>query len=103
MAIKKKYGATIPVQMTQEWKDRIQAVADDPKINDSLAAVVRDCVEVALPGFELELGIRTLDDLSEGELEALGVTRQAAEAATPAREDRAKGSFGYSEVVRPTG
>ena len=102
MAIKKQYVAAVPVQMTQEWKDRVKAVADHETINDSLAAVIRDCIEVALPGFELELGIRTLDDLSEGEIEALGLNRVAKEApAQPVREDRARGSFGYSETVRP--
>ena len=95
MAIRKKYDATVPVQMAQDWKDRIQVVSDHPQINDSLAAVIRDCVEVALPGFELELGIRDIDDLSEGELEALGLNRVPAAPAAPAREDRAKGSFGW--------
>jgi len=106
MAIKKQYDATVPTQMTSEWKARVKAVADHERINDSLSAVIRDCIEVALPGFERELGIRTLDDLSEGELEALGLNRLAEEAEKPTvtgREDRARGSFGYSEVVRPEG
>ena len=102
MAIRKQYDATIPTQVTSEWKARIKAVADHERINDSMAAVVRDCIEVALPGFELELGIRDLDDLTDGELEALGLNRLAEEAPAQ-REDRAKGSFGYSEIVRPTG
>lgn len=102
MAIKKQYDATVPVQMTAAWKDRIKAVSDHERINDSIAAVVRDCIETALPGFELELGIRDLDDLDEAELEGLGLNRVPEGAPTP-REDRAKGSFGYSEVVRPEG
>lgn len=103
MAIKKQYdGKPVPVQLSAEWRDRIKAVSDHERINDSMAAVIRDCIEVALPGFELELGIRTIDDLDEGELEALGLNRLA-EAPSAPREDRAKGSFGYSEVVRPEG
>ena len=101
--LKKQYDATLTMQLTSEWRDRLKAVSDHERINDSIAAVVRDCIEVALPGFELELGIRTMDDLSEGELEALGLNRLAEEAPTPVREDRARGSFGYSETVRPEG
>lgn len=95
MAVTKKFdGRTVPVQLTAEWRERIKVVSDHPKINDSLAAVIRDCVELALPGFELELGIRELDDLDEGELAALGLNK-VAEQAAPQREDRARGSFGY--------
>jgi len=93
VAIRKKYDTALAVQFEQAWKDRIQAVADHPTIADSLASVVRDCVELALPGFELELGIRQLDDLTEGELDALGLNRLPNEA--PKREDRAAGSFGW--------
>ncbi len=100
MAVTRKNNATVPVQMEQAWKDRVKAVADHERINDSLAAVIRDCVEVALPGFELELGIRDLDDLTDGEVEALGLSREEAAPAAPQVEDRAKGSFGW---VPPTG
>ncbi len=101
MAIKKKFdGKPVPVQLAKDWRDRIQAVSDHPRINDSLAAVIRDCVETALPGFELNLGIRTLDDMEDFELEGLGVTREevaGTQPAAPQKEDRAKGSFGYGE------
>ncbi len=96
MAIKKKFdGKPVPVQLSAEWRARIQEVSDHERINDSLAAVIRDCVEVALPGFELELGIRDLDDLTDGEVEALGLSREEAAPAAPQVEDRAKGSFGW--------
>ena len=119
MAIRKQFVAAVPVQMTQEWKDRITAVADHPKITDSLAAVIRDCIAIQLPAFELELGIRTLDDLDEDELAGLGLDRVQERPATHThhgvspcprcgrvephehydapREDRARGSFGYGE------
>lgn len=119
MAIKKKFDAAVPVQMATSWKDRVQAVADHPQINDSLSSVIRDCIEQALPVFELELGIRELDDLDETELAALGLDKQSAAPATHThhgvspcprcgkvephehydapKEDRAKGSFGYGE------
>lgn len=97
MAIKKQYDASIVVQLTQGWKDRITAVADHEQIQDSLAAVIRDCIELTLPKFELELGIRGLDDLTEDEMQALGLDRLPD---TPAREDRAKGSFGYTPPAR---
>ncbi len=94
MAIKKHYDTVVPVQLEQAWKDRIKVVSDHPKIQDSLAAVIRDCIETTLPGFELELGIRELDDLSEDELAALGLNK-VPEQPAPQREDRARGSFGY--------
>ncbi len=96
MAIKKHFDAVVPVQLEQSWKDRIKAVSDHPKIQDSLAAVIRDCIETSLPGFELELGIRELDDLDEDELAALGLNK-IPEQAPAKREDRARGSFGYEE------
>lgn len=97
MAIKKQFdGKPVPVQLSAEWRERIKVVSDHPKISDSLAAVIRDCIETALPGFELELGIRDLDDLDEGELAALGLNK-VEERPAPQREDRAKGSFGYGE------
>lgn len=96
MAIKKKYGAAVPVQLTDDWKARVRTVADHERIQDSMAAVIRDCIEVALPGFELELGLRDLEDLTEGEVQALGLEKLPEE---PRREDRARGSFGYREVM----
>lgn len=96
MAKKRQFDAAVPVQMTQDWKDRITAVSDHPKINDSIAAVIRDCIAIQLPAFELELGIRTLDDLDEDELAGLGLNK-VEERPEPAREDRARGSFGYGE------
>lgn len=96
MAIRKHFDAAVPVQLERAWKDRIKVVSDHPKIQDSLAAVIRDCIETALPGFELELGIRGLDDLNEEELAALGLNK-IPDQPTPPREDRAKGSFGYGE------
>lgn len=98
MAIKKQYAATVPVQMTDEMKERIRAVSDHPRINDSLASVIRDCIDVALPSFELELELREIDDLTDGERQVLGLDHLTREEKGP--EDRAKGSFGW---VAPQG
>lgn len=95
MAKTAKYTETLPVQLTPEWKARIKAVSDHPRIADGLAQVVRDCIELALPGFELELGLVELDDMDDAQIEALGITRPAP-APEPQREDRAKGSFGWT-------
>lgn len=96
MAIKKQFdGKPVPVQLSAEWRERIAAVADHPKITDSLAAVIRDCIQIQLPAFELELGIRDIEDLDEDELASLGLNKVPD--GPPAREDRAKGSFGYGE------
>lgn len=98
MAVKKKLTAAIPTQLTPEWRKRVRAVADHPRTQVSMAQVIRDCIEVALPGFELELGLIDLDDLSEGELQVLGLERapKEPEGPAPVREDRAKGSFGWT-------
>jgi hypothetical protein len=94
MAVVKKYSATLPVQLTPEWKARVAAVADHPAVLVGMAEVVRDCIEAALPGIELQLGIRTLDDLSDDELMSYGVTRVPQEEEPPRKENRAAGCFG---------
>ncbi len=90
MAVKKKYTDALPVQLTPEWRARVKAVADHEQIQDSMAAVIRDCIEAALPNFELGLGLLDLDALDDDELARLGVQREPE--ATP--EDRSAGCFG---------
>lgn len=86
MAIKKQYTASIPVQLTPEWRERVQRVADDDRVNLSMAHVIRDCILTALPQFELQLGFIEEDDLEDV------AENIRAEQATPApKEDRAAG------------
>lgn len=97
--IKKKYGKSIPVQLTQEWRDRVQAVADHPRIEDSMASVIRDCIETALPGFEMELGL--VEPEEEGD-RGIPVFTKIAPGPLPVedrdrllgKEDRSAGCFG---------
>ena len=90
MARTSKLTAVVPVAMTPAWRDRLRAVADHERTQVPMAEVIRDCIEAALPGFELALGIRNVDDLDDDELQDLGLERKA----EPAREDRAAGCFG---------
>lgn len=62
MAKKKKFDTAITVQLTKEWRDRLRAVADHPRIEDSEASVIRDCIATALPGFEVELGLVEVEE-----------------------------------------
>jgi hypothetical protein len=57
MAHVKKHTEKFTVMLTPEWAERLVNVADHPKIQDAYAQVIRDCIETALPGFELALGI----------------------------------------------
>lgn len=66
MAVVRKYDATLPkVQVPQDLRDRLDRVADDPRVQCSLATVIRDCIEGALPSIELQLGFVELEDLTE--------------------------------------
>lgn len=89
MAVKRKYTDSLPVQLTPEWRERIKAVADHERVNASMAEVIRDCIESALPDFEFSLQIRALD-------EETGLTEQMElyEEIAPAKEDRSAGLFG---------
>jgi hypothetical protein len=88
MAIKKQYTASIPVQLTPEWRERVQRVADDEQVNLSMAQVIRDCILAALPNFELQLGYIEVDDLK-------GLMDEAREEQqSKPREDRSAGCFG---------
>lgn len=90
MAVVRKYDATLPkVQVEQSLRDRLTRVADDPRVQCSLATVIRDCIEGALPSIELQLGFVELEDLMDDE----GV-EVADEAAAPKKEDRSAGCFG---------
>jgi hypothetical protein len=89
MAIKKQYTASIPVQLTPEWRERVQHVADDERVNVSMAQVIRDCVATALPAFELQLGYIKLDDDDDLEEQAENI-RGEQEAPRP-KEDRSAG------------
>jgi hypothetical protein len=88
MAIKKQYTASIPVQLTPEWRERVQRVADDERVNLSMAQVIRDCILTALPNFELQLGYIEGDDLDDL------VEQVREEQAGTKKEDRSAGCFG---------
>jgi len=96
MAIKKQYTAALPVQLTPEWRERVKAVADHELVNISVAQVIRDCIEAALPSIEIQLGLLSLEELTDGELAARGLERPTA----PVREDRAAGCFGAAAGAR---
>lgn len=89
MAVKRKYTDSLPVQLTPEWRERIKAVADHEAVGVSMAEVIRDCIEVALPSIELALQIRAADELTELAQE-MGTYDEPA----PVREDRSAGLFG---------
>lgn len=90
MAVVRKYDATLPkVQVEQSLRDRLDRVADDPRVQCSLATVIRDCIEGALPSIELQLGFVELEDLEDDEAVELG-----GEAADPPKEDRSAGCYG---------
>jgi hypothetical protein len=55
MAVTKKYTQSIPVQLTQGWRDRVQSVCDAAQV--SKAEIIRTCVETCLPSMEVALGI----------------------------------------------
>jgi hypothetical protein len=92
MAIVKKYSASVPVQLEPAWRARLQAVADHPAVEVSLAAIVRHCIEAALPQLELEVGILNVEELDDEQLAALGVVR--VEEKGPEPDNRAVGCFG---------
>lgn len=104
MARKKKITKILSVGLTDSWFDRVAAVADHDRTQVSMAEVVRDCIEAALPGFELALQIRTLDDFDDEELQDLGLARKEDDAgrlgspellqANKEKENRAAGCFG---------
>jgi hypothetical protein len=89
MALKKQYTASIPVQLTPEWRERVQRVADDERVNLSMAQVIRDCILAALPNFELQLGILEEDDI-EDQVEHV----REEQARAQGKEDRSAGCFG---------
>ena len=93
MAVTRKYTDALPVQLTQAWRDRVKVVADHERIQDSMASVIRDCIETALPRWEIELGILDIAELDDEQLAAIGLARAVE---TPRREDRAAGSFGWT-------
>lgn len=53
----KKYTERVDVWLTPEWKARVEAVANHPKILEPNAVVVRDALMEQLPHFERGLGI----------------------------------------------
>jgi hypothetical protein len=55
MAVTRKYTQSIPVQLTEHWRDRVTAVCD--AANVSKAEIIRTCIEAILPTMELSLGI----------------------------------------------
>jgi hypothetical protein len=55
MAVTRKYTQSIPVQLTEHWRDRVTAVCD--AANVSKAEIIRTCIETVLPGMEMTLGI----------------------------------------------
>ena len=91
---KAKYTAAVPVQLTPEWRDRLRTVADHPRIEDSVASVIRDCIETALPGFELELGLVEPEEVTPtGYAGAERLEPTDIELLTGG-EDRSRGCFG---------
>ncbi len=57
MAHRKKHTEEFSVRLTKEWAERVVAVADHERIQESNSQVIRDCIATALPQFELSLGI----------------------------------------------
>jgi hypothetical protein len=55
VAVTKKYTQSIPVQLTQGWRNRVQGVCDAAQV--SKAEIIRTCVETCLPSMEVALGI----------------------------------------------
>lgn len=53
----KKFTERADCLLTPEWKARLEAVANHPRILDTNSSVVRDCITTALPQFEAQLGI----------------------------------------------
>ena len=101
MAKKKKFDTAITVQLSQELRDRIRACADHPRIEDSEASVIRDCIETALPGFEMELGLVDPADEGIGYAEAMILQGDRPGSISPedharllGKEDRSAGCFG---------
>ena len=85
MAIKKRYTTAIPVQLEKDWRDRVQRVADDERVNLSMAQVIRDCIITALPAFELQLGFIDGDD------DEVAEQIRAEQEVEPVKEDRSAG------------
>ena len=83
MAKKKQFTASIPVQFSQDWRDRVAAVADHELVNDSMAAIVRDCVEQYLPFLEQQLGLGPQQEVID-----------ALDEVAPPTIDRSAGCFG---------
>lgn len=72
MAVTAKLTESLPkLAVSPEMRARVQAVAD--KVEVGMSEVVRDCISEALPKFELALGLVDLDELSQDDLEALGL------------------------------
>jgi len=53
----KKFTERADCLLTPDWKARLEAVANHPRILDTNSSVVRDCITTALPQFEAALGI----------------------------------------------
>lgn len=93
MAVVRKYDATLPkVQVQKELRDRLNRVADDPRVQCSLATVIRDCIEGALPSIELQLGFIELEELLDEEDPQQPFDPFAEPA--PKKEDRSVGCYG---------
>lgn len=74
MALKAKLTASLPkLAVTPTLRDRVQAVAD--RVEVGMSEVVRDCIEAALPNFELQLGLVDFDELSDDDLARIGIAR----------------------------
>lgn len=94
MAVKKQFTASLPVQLTPEWRDRLRAVADHEAVQSSIAAVIRDCIAFSLPGIEIQLGLLAIEDLTDEDLANMGLERTPEESEEDQKEDRSRGCFG---------
>lgn len=90
-----EFDAVLPAtRCTEGMRNRVRAVAEGARCD--MADVIRDALEVNLVHMELQLGLSTLDDYEDEELERAGLGRVVQER----RATEALAAFEKSELVK---